>query len=113
LIRQKMEEFIQDMYVALRQFPKSERHVLSQEIRKSLWAMLRFTTTAHRRYQKKSALEKLDIELDLLRSQVRLAYNLRFLPMKKYETLSRGLNELGRMVGGWIKTATQSPQNKG
>jgi hypothetical protein len=40
-LAQKLEVMIQYGYVALRRFPKSERHVLSQEIRLSMWAMLR------------------------------------------------------------------------
>ena len=37
LLAQKVEAMIQYAYVALRQFPKSERHVLSQELRLTLW----------------------------------------------------------------------------
>lgn len=40
-IRQKCEEMIAYGYVALRQFPKSERHVLAQELRSTMWCMLR------------------------------------------------------------------------
>lgn len=94
-------------YVALRQFPKAERHVLSQEIRQGLWRLLRLVIVCNRRYYKKTTLQDLDAELDLLRSQVRLAQSLGYLPFKKYEIWSRMLDEIGRMVGGWIKTARQ------
>jgi hypothetical protein len=39
LIRQKVEAMIEYGHCALRQFPKSERHVLSAEIRGSMWAL--------------------------------------------------------------------------
>lgn len=94
-------------YVALRQFPKSERHVLSQEIRQSLWRLLRLIVVCNRRYYKKTTLQDLDAELDLLRSQVRMAQSLGYLPFKKYEVWSRLLDEIGRMVGGWMKSVRQ------
>jgi len=46
LIRQKVEAMIEYGHCALRQFPKSERHVLSAEIRSSMWALLRLRTNA-------------------------------------------------------------------
>jgi four helix bundle protein len=106
-VKQKTEDMIAYAYVALRQFPKSERHVLSQEIRQSLWRLLRLIVVCNRRYYKKTTLQDLDAELDLLRSQVRMAQSLGYLPFKKYEVWSRMLDEVGRMVGGWIKSVRQ------
>ncbi|MCD6526987.1 MAG: diversity-generating retroelement protein Avd [Desulfuromonas sp.] len=106
-VKQKAEDMIAYGYVALRQFPKSERHVLSQEIRQSLWRLLRLIVVCNRRYYKKTTLQDLDAELDLLRSQVRMAQSLGYLPFKKYEVWSRMLDEIGRMVGGWIKSVRQ------
>ncbi|MFQ7080769.1 four helix bundle protein [Sellimonas intestinalis] len=39
-----------------------------------------------------------------LKAYLRLSYNLKFLPSKKYEIWSGKSVELGRMVGGWIKS---------
>jgi hypothetical protein len=104
LIRQKIEGMIQYGYVALRQFPKSERHVLSQELRQTLWELLRLVIICNHRYHKKTTMQDLDATLDLLRSQIRLAKDLEFLPFKKYEVWSRLLDEVGRMIGGWYKS---------
>lgn len=96
-------------YTVLKQFPKSERHVLSQEIRQTMWRLLRLIIICNRRYHKKTTMQDLDAELDLLRSQVRTAMQLGFLSFRSYEVWSRHLDELGRMVGGWFK----SLQNRG
>ena len=48
LIRQKVEAMIEYGHCALRQFPKSERHVLSAEIRGSMWALLRLVLPVRR-----------------------------------------------------------------
>lgn len=103
-IRLKIEGLAVYLYTALRQFPKSERHVLSQEIRQTLWSLLRLTIVCNKRYYKKTTLQDLDAELDLLRSQVRLAKDLQYLPFRKYEILSRLIDEIGRMIGGWMKS---------
>lgn len=104
VIKQKVEDMIAYSYVALRQFPKSERHVLSQEIRLGLWRLLRLIIICNRRYFKKTTLQDVDAELDLLRTQVRMAHILGFLPLKKYEVWSRALDEVGRLIGGWLKS---------
>lgn len=102
-IRQKTEDMIRYGYIAIRQFPKSERHVLSQEIRQTMWQLLRLIVICNRRYHKKTTMQDLDATLDLLRAQVRLAKELGYLCFKKYEVWARHTDELGRMIGGWMK----------
>jgi hypothetical protein len=85
LIRQKCESMIKYGYVALRQFPKFERHVLAAELRTSMWALLRLIVVCNKRHHKKTTLQDLDAELDLLRCQVRLAKALGYLDFQKYE----------------------------
>jgi len=90
-------------HTALRQFPKAERHVLSAEIRRCMWSILRLIIVCNKRYHKKTTLQELDSELDLLRSQVRLAMQMKYLDFRKYEHLAKLNDEIGRMIGGWIK----------
>lgn len=62
LIRQKCESMIKYGYVALRQFPKFERHVLAAELRTSMWALLRLIVVCNKRHHKKTTLQDLDAE---------------------------------------------------
>lgn len=103
-IRQRCETMIAYGYAALRQFPKGERHVLSAEIRSTMWRLLRLIVVCNRRYFKKTTLQEVDAELDLLRSQVRIAKELGFLPFRKYEIWTRQADEVGRMLGGRIRS---------
>lgn len=49
------EDMIEWAYAsALPHFPKSERHVLSQEIRNCMWQVLRLAVTVGRKYHKKT-----------------------------------------------------------
>jgi len=94
LIRQKCEAMIVYGYIALRQFPKFERHVLAAEIRESMLGLLRLIVICNKRYHKKTTLQDLDAELDLLRCQVRLAKDLGYLDFKKYETWAKHNDEI-------------------
>lgn len=103
-IKQKTEDMIKYGYTALRQFPKSEKFSLAVDLKKTMFAMLEMIIRANRARDKREALYAIDTELEILRAEVRLAMELQFLPFKKYETWSGYLSELGRMIGGWIKS---------
>lgn len=104
LIRQKCEAMIEYGYVALRQFPAFERHVLAAEMRSSMWGLLKLIVVCNKKYFKKTTMQELDAELDLLRCQVRIAKQLGYLDFKKYEHWSSLNDEIGRMLGGWLKS---------
>lgn len=104
LLEEKCREMLLYGYQALKQFPKHETHVLGAEIRLSMLQMQRLMITAFKRYHKKTTLTDLDIELAILKRQVRLAKDLRYIDLKKYERWSRMLLEIGNMIGGWIRS---------
>jgi len=103
-IKLKTEDMIKYGYIALRQLPKSEKFSLALDIKRTMFAMLQMIIRANRARDKREALYAIDTELEILRSQVRLAMELGFLPFGKYETWSAHLAELGRMLGGWLKS---------
>lgn len=103
-VLQKVYDMIQYGYIALRQYPKSEKFTLAADTKRSMYELLKLIIRANKRYYKKTTLQDIDIELDNLRYLVRLGNDLNFLPFKKYENWSRLLNEIGRMIGGWMKS---------
>ena len=106
-ILQKTYDMIQYAYICLRQFPKSEKFALAGEIKKVMSSLLRLIIQANKRYFKKTTLQDIDVELQTLKMYVRLSKDLEFLPIKKYEVWSRHLDEIGKMLGGWIKSQKQ------
>jgi len=102
-IKQKTEDMIKYGYIALRQFPKSEKFSVAVDIRRSMFALLEQIIRANRQRDKFAALAAIDTELEILRTLVRLSMELGFLPFKKYEVWSGHLAEVGRMLGGWLK----------
>lgn len=74
-----------------------------------MYTLYRLIVTANKKYYKKTTLQDADVELAVLRGFIRLAANkeLRYLPMNKYENWAKKLDEIGRMLGGWIKATKQ------
>ena len=66
--------------------------------------MLERVIEGNKKYYKKTTLQELDVEVMKLRAYLRLAQELGFLPFKKYEIWSEMIVEIGKMVGGWIKS---------
>ena len=48
-----------------------------------------------------------------LRAYLRLSHTLRFLPTKKYEVWSGLVVEIGKMLGGWLKSVNGQPKDIG
>lgn len=103
IIKQKLEDAIEYAYCVFRHFPKSERFTLVADLKRSLMRMLEFVIRANKSRNKFPLLMDLDTELEVFRSLVRLSFRLKFISTKQYETLSRRVDEFGRLLGGWIK----------
>lgn len=103
-IKQKTEDMIKYGYIALRQFPKSEKFSLALDIKRTMYATLEQIIRANRSRDKRETLYAIDTEIEILRTQVRLAMELQFIPFAKYEVWSGHLTEIGKMLGGWLKS---------
>jgi hypothetical protein len=68
------------------------------------------TATRHR--ERLPVLEEADLHLETVRILVRLSHRLTFMPHPAYETLSRELTEIGRMLGGWMKASRSPPSGQ-
>lgn len=106
-IYQKVYDMITYGNACLLQFPKSERYALATEIKKSMYTLLRLIITANKKYYKKTTLQEMDVELETLKTFIRMAADSKFkyLGLRQYENWSKMLSEIGRMLGGWIKAA--------
>lgn len=106
-ILQKTFDMMNYAYPALAQYPKCEKFALVVDIKRCMDVMLERIIEANKKYYKKTTLQELDVEVEKLKAYVRLSYNLGFLPPKKYEQWSGLVVEIGRMVGGWIKSVSK------
>lgn len=56
------------------------------------------------REQKMPILQKASIKLDLLKILLRISFETACIDSKKYQRLAAYLVEIGKMLGGWIKS---------
>lgn len=103
-ILQKTFDMMDYAYKALAQFPKSEKFALCVDIKRCMDTIMERIIEANKKYYKKTTLQELDVEVEKLKTYIRLSHKLGFLPNKKYEIWSGQVVEIGKMVGGWIKS---------
>lgn len=91
-------------YQALQQFPKSEKFALVVDIKRCMHLILERAIEAQKKYYKKTTLQELDVEIMKLKAFLRLSQELGFLSFRKYEVRSKMVVEIGKMLGGWMKS---------
>jgi four helix bundle protein len=88
----------------LHSFPKVRKFALAADIKRCMHLILERVIEANKKYYKKTTLQELDVEIMKLKAYLRLSQELGFLPFKKYEIWSEKVVEIGKMLGGWIKS---------
>ena len=102
-IFQKMYDFILWLYPCVKKFPKSEKYVLGERIEKTALNVMEGIIASNCEFDKKETLKKTSVELEKLRIFIRLAKDQKLMNFKQYETASRMVNEIGKILGGLIK----------
>lgn len=115
-LNRKFIEFAKLMNIYLNHFPKHEKYALANRIRNTAYEVYDLISEGQKRYLKKTTLTSLDIIHEKLRMQLFLANELGYFKFSegktvetaqqeehRYLTISAMVDELGRMVGGWIQ----------
>lgn len=111
----KFTDFAKLMNIYLNHFPNHEKFGLALEIRRAAYDVYALIVECQKRYHKKTTLTNLDIRHEQLRMLTRLANELGYFGFKdgkkaddkgrsehRYLNLSLLIDELGKMIGGWI-----------
>ena len=116
-IDSRMVQMLKQLNKYLNHFPRSERYGLAQQIRNAAYDVYGFVVEAQKRHHKKTSLSNLDIRHEQLRMFVRLAHELGYFSFKdgaqlqqsaestaerRHHALSKMIDEIGCMIGGWI-----------
>jgi hypothetical protein len=90
-------------------FPRSHRFVLGERIERNLYDLLESLIQARYTRERRPLLARANLTLEVLRFQVRLARDLQCLRVGSYGFAARSLDEIGRLVGGWLKSGAAPP----
>ncbi len=88
---------------------KQDRYVIWQRSEDTTLEILEGILAASQSYKtdKLPALEKVSLKLNILRVFLRLMKDIKTLDNKKYLILESSIDEIGRMLGGWIKSVKE------
>lgn len=97
----------------VQKFPRVYRFTLSERVQRLAFDFQDAIVAAGKsqgvgRFEK---LKSADIQLEQLRIWIRFARDNQLFTIKQYEHASRGMAEIGRLLGAWLKQARDVPLN--
>ena len=101
---QKTYDLIKWYVPILNRLPRDHKFLLVNLIIKELYNLLDQLITAQYAKNKLSYLEPLNGRLQVMRYQTRLLFDFGLVSQKRYQYASQLINEIGRELGGWIKS---------
>jgi len=104
-IFEKTYELILWLYPTVNKFPKSQRFILGQHIENTILEILEEVIETNQKRNKAPFLKKISVKLDKLRILIRLSKDLKFISIRQYSFAAEKINEIGKMLGGWIKSS--------
>ena len=107
IIYQKYLNLIYYSYDLIKKYPKSERFVLCQETKQNISTGFKIIMHAQKEYNKAikiKYLNELDISLNILKIQIRLAYRYKYITIQNYTTWSDKITDICNLLGAWISS---------
>ena len=104
----KLYEFYKNLNQAVATFPKTKRYTLGQKLDNITLEIFELLFSIPSTDNKITTLQKISIKLDLLKILLRLAKDGQATSNKTYLELQSVLQEIGKMLGGWIRSAKQN-----
>ena len=95
-------DFILWLMRHVEKFPRHHRYSLGRDMEGRLQAILALLLRAKYTREKGALLAEANIELEVLRFQVRLAKDLGVLPAKSHAHAAKVMGEIGSQIGGWL-----------
>jgi hypothetical protein len=97
-------QFLAWLIPTLDRFPRRQKFLLGDRIETVALDVLEGLVEATYTRNRGRVLEAVNLKLDKLRFLFRLSTELQLLDQRRYEHASRCIDEIGRLVGGWIRT---------
>lgn len=92
----------------LDKFPRSRRFTLGERIETGLLEVLELVVETAYTRNKDASLRRANLKLEVVRHLWRLAHELKVTATRQYEHGARLLDDLGRQIGGWLRSQPTS-----
>ncbi len=106
ILYKKTEVLLNDtVYPMLKHFPQSEKFALCQEIKQAFYELLKYIVLANNVKEKRRLYqEEADARVKLLLVLFSVAKSQRYITQKKNYFLQTALEEIGKILGGWMRS---------
>ncbi|MDD2628260.1 MAG: four helix bundle protein [Clostridia bacterium] len=104
----KIEQFVEHMYLVILKLPRTEKFNIGQDFKSVMHRCLEhiiYLSLCNDRKEKLYYCSLIDSEFKIQRIYIRIMYKQRYINEKKYLYCISLLDELGKMLGGYIKYA--------
>jgi len=108
---QSCHELLLWLIPQLDKFPRLRRFTLGERIEAGLLAVLESLVEAAYLRNKEAALRRANLRLEVVRHLWRLAHELKVLATRQYEHGATLIDDLGRQIGGWLRSQPQAQPN--
>lgn len=98
-----MYRFVLWLVPTVEKFPRSQKFLLGDRMQSTALDVLERLIDATYSRERRAALAAANLGIEKLRFLFRMANDLRYLDLRRYEHAARSLDEVGRLVGGWRK----------
>ncbi len=92
----------------LDKFPRVRRFTLGERIETGLLEVLELLVETAYTRNKEAPLRRANLRLEVVRHLWRLAHELKVIATRQYEHGAKLIDELGRQIGGWLRSREQS-----
>lgn len=105
-IFKKSYDFYKTLYIFRTTIPKQDKYVIWQKAEELTIEIIEGIISASykQKFEKNTVLEQVSLKLNILRTILRLMKDVKTIDNRKYTLLEEPLDEIGRMLGGWIKS---------
>jgi hypothetical protein len=110
---EKAYQFVLWLIPTVEKFPRSQKFLLGDRLQATALDMLEGLIEATYTRDAAVILRRVNLLLERLRVLSRLAKDLACLDLRRYEFAARAVDEIGRMVGGWLKAGRVGAETAG
>lgn len=105
-IFQRIYTLYKELHLIRPSVVKQDRFTIWQKVESASLDMMEHTLLAIelRQEEKLTPLRTVSTKLNVTRFLIRLSYDVKAIDQKKYIRLQKLIDEIGRMLGGWIKS---------
>ncbi len=96
-------QFILWLIPTVERFPRTQKFLLGDRIQSTALDTLEALIEATYTRDRKAHLGRANLGIEKLRFFFRTALDLQYLDPRRYEHAARSMDEIGRLIGGWIK----------